>query len=90
MSPSPENYHYHPSATTGENEIDINGKYFDCFIKYVEIHYYKKDIFNFDPNHTMVDGNAILFPPVWNSDDLVINSAEWDQDKLDLFLTEFV
>lgn len=38
----------------------------------------------------MLDDNAILFPPIWNSDDLVINSTEWDQDKLDLFLTELV
>lgn len=38
----------------------------------------------------MIEDNAILFPPVWNSDDLVINSTEWDQDKLDSFLTELV
>lgn len=48
------------------------------------------DIFNFDPNNTVLDDNAILFPPTWDHDDLVINSTEWDQDKLDLFLTELV
>ncbi|KAI9273139.1 hypothetical protein EDC94DRAFT_655073 [Helicostylum pulchrum] len=48
------------------------------------------DIFNFDPNDTILDDNAILFPPTWDHDDLVINSTEWDQDKLDLFLTELV
>jgi hypothetical protein len=48
------------------------------------------DLFNFDSN-TMLDNSAILFPPSWETADQdVINTTEWDQDKLDLFLTELV
>ncbi|KAL0143761.1 hypothetical protein V8B55DRAFT_1444929 [Mucor lusitanicus] len=82
IHPSEAHYQYQPSSTNAEqpvNDLDIN------------------DLFDFD---TMLDGNAILFPPStagssqaqqqqqqqhtnqWESD--------WDQDKLDHFLTELV
>ncbi|GAN08972.1 hypothetical protein MAM1_0235d08492 [Mucor ambiguus] len=79
IHPSEAHYQYQPSSTNAEqpaNDLDIN------------------DLFDFD---TMLDGNAILFPPSSASPQQPHSlqhtnqwESDWDQDKLDHFLTELV